>query len=51
MELKKKYFQMYRQENKERLNDYKRKWRSENPDKTREYNQRYWERKASCMGV
>ncbi|MCC5910157.1 MAG: hypothetical protein JJT76_06935 [Clostridiaceae bacterium] len=50
-EVKKEYYRKYREENKEKLNEYKRQWRAENPEKTREYNQRYWERKAACIGV
>lgn len=50
-QLQKEYYQRYREKNRQRLTEYKRKWRSENPDKTRQYNQAYWERKVqSCVG-
>lgn len=49
--VKRKYYQKYQQENRERLNEYQRKWRAKNPDKVREYNQRYWEKKAQLACV
>ncbi len=49
--MKREYHRQYQKKNKEKLNDYVRKWRSENPDKVRQYNQSYWERKAQlCLG-
>jgi hypothetical protein len=49
--VKRKYYQKYQQENRERLNKYQREWRAKNPDKVREYNQRYWEKKAQLACV
>ncbi len=47
--VKREYHQQYRKKNRERLNEYKRRWRAEHPEKTRQYNQSYWERKAECI--
>lgn len=50
-ELRRKYYQKYQEENREKLNEYQRKWRSKNPDKVKKYNQRYWERKLEIESL
>lgn len=36
----------YREEHREQINAYRRKWAKENPDKVKEQASRYWKRQA-----
>ncbi|MBO5112529.1 MAG: hypothetical protein J6C12_04185 [Lachnospiraceae bacterium] len=40
------YMKRYRRENRERLNENRRKWAAENPDKIKAYHDAYWEKRA-----
>ena len=44
----KRYMQEYRQQNRDKVNEYQRNWRHNHPEKVREYNAGYWERKAAA---
>jgi hypothetical protein len=41
------YHQNYQHTNRDKLNEYQKKWRSEHPEKVRQYNEQYWERKSN----
>ena len=45
-EAQKAYAREYKRRNRERLNEYQRKWRKNNPDKVKAATARYWEKKA-----
>lgn len=44
------YAREYREKNRERLNDYRRRWNMKNPDKVKRYQETYWKKKAQEGG-
>lgn len=50
-EAKKAYHKKWRDENRNRLNEYYRAWRKSNPEKVQKHQENYWNRKAREMDI
>lgn len=46
-ETRRHYMKIWREKNKEKINEYQRKWRQEHQERVKKYNAEYWERKTN----
>lgn len=46
VEIKRNYYRVYREKNRERIKEVNKQWRENNKEKLKRYNQNYWNKKA-----
>lgn len=46
-EERRRYYKMWRAENREKVNEYSKRWRRSHPDSIKAYNKAYWEKRAA----